>query len=472
MTLPVRQIAASPEDDKPPRKLDEPLVLRPFMRFLRTDHQEIQCSVMRLEPWHDRRPPIFEGSGLVRLEGTKSIRFEMHGHPLDLGEALKAVRAHSEHPNDQATWMRLVFTDYQGTDWNAGWVSPTIGEVHGTAWQIFGECSSLTTDVLGAQNSSGVELAYSPAPEVPFSERMTTVTRLAEADIAWRAAGGRHRMSLLGCDIEIGSQAWAAGLWVVADSNPDLQHPYLENWLSEPLRALTGQLVYPRLVARKFSDGRAIIWVRRSPGLERSFGGCSRSTRDRSPAEFWRFYELYLTYVAGHRDATGSPSFEANLLTQLQDEVIQARRAGSPWVIALTVASAVEGALKLLPDFSKVQPEVSKEELTPVAALLPTFTDKRVRKYVERFVEYVPKPSAGGYLRRQQKAGVIDKGSVDAWQEVRHRVMHGNLFEPWSEENQDARLRLLIKLFYDITAHAIGYSKSSPPAGASGQAAE
>lgn len=453
---------SSQDPSEPGRPLNGPLVLRPFARFLSTANQEIACPHMRLESISGHRPPIFEGSGRLILEGTQTFRFEMQTRPQDLNTALQAINANTERPDLQKNWLRLVCTDYSGVAWNAGYVGPRVSQSHELGWQLSGEFSGLTTDVQQKAPVSGVELAYSPAPEVPFSERITTTTRLGEHEMEWRASGGRHRMTVLGSDIEIGTLSWADGLWLAARSSEALSHPYLENWLSEPLRALRGKLIYPRLVARKFDDGRAFVSVRPSPSLDQSFGGCAALLRSRMPSEFWDFYARYLTYVAEHRDKTGSPNFEANTLTRLHDEVIQARRAGSPWVIALTVASAVEGVLKTFPDFENVNPEFTSEDLAPIVALLPNLEDKRVRGALQAFVDRKPMPSAGGYLRRLQAAGSISKVSVAAWRDVRHKVMHGNLFDPWGMENEDERLKQLLKLFYDVTAIAIGYA-SVPP---------
>jgi len=443
---------------KSSRPLDGDLVLRPFSRFLTTQDLEIACPQMRLEPFFDHQPPVFEGSGRILLQGTQGFKFEMQTRPADLAVAIDAIRANAERPDLRENWLRLKCTDYSGIEWNAGWVGPRVRESNALGWQLSGECSGLMTIVQQEPALSGVELAYSPAPDVPFSEHFAMTTRLGDAELSRSASGGRHRMSVLGCDIEIGTLSWADGLWVAASSSDALTHPYLENWLSEPLRALRGKLIYPRLVARKFDDGRTFVSICRSPSLKQSFGGCAAALRNRSSAEFWKFYERYLTYVAQHRDKSGTPNFEANVLTRLHDEVIQARQAGSPWVIALTVASAIEGVLKTFPDFASVSPSFTEDDLAPIAILIPTLEDEALREYVQGFVDYEPKPSAGGYLRRLETSKLVSKESAKAWRDVRHKVMHGNLFEPWGSEGEDERLRQLLKLFYGVTAIAIGYT--------------
>jgi hypothetical protein len=242
-------------------------------------------------------------------------------------EGLQALRRCADEPDTRTSAMRLRGTGYDGTEWNAGWVRPRLGEVQGDYLQLFGESGSLSTHVHQIEPTSSVELVYSPTPDVPFTEVMRTTTHLGDTQLGWRTSGGKHRMEVLGSVIEAMTQPWSGELWLCASTSEELPHPCLENWLSEPLRALRGQPIYPRLVARNFQDGRAAVWVRPAPPLRTSMGGCASHLRNRSAAEFWSFYGLYLTYVAQHRNADGHPEFEANGLTRLHDELIQARMA-------------------------------------------------------------------------------------------------------------------------------------------------
>jgi len=264
-------------------------------------------------------------------------------------------------------------------------------------------------------------------------------------------------MEVLGSVVEAMTQPWSSELWICANTSEDLRHPYLENWLSEPLRALRGQLIYPRLVARNFEDGRAAVWVRPAPPLRTTLGGCASQLRNRSPAEFWSFYERYLTYVARHRNADGHPEFEANELTRLHDEVIQARMAGSHWVIALCVASAVEGLVKLDPTFTSTPPDFTTEELAPAHKAISTLEQAALRDRLKNSVSLLSRASVAKYLAQMERDGRITKAQLEAWRKVRNQVAHGNLFEPWGTREEHERLVRLIELFYRLTSVRIGY---------------
>lgn len=431
--------------------------LTSFEWLLQPTEHVIQCPRMFLDGWHDHQPPIFEGSGRFTLRNSTEIHFEFDAKARTQTEGMRALRHCAEEPDDRTSAMRLRGVDYNGTEWNAGWVRPHLGEIQGDYLQLFGESGVLCTHVQQKEPKSGVELAYSPTPEVPFTEVIRTTAHLGETQLGWRTSGGKHRMEILGSVIEVMTQPWSSELWICAGTSEYLHHPYLENWLSEPLRALRGQLIYPRLVARNFEDGRAAVWVRPAPSLQTTLGGCASQLRNRSPVEFWSFYELYLMYVARHRNADGHPEFEANDLTRLHDEVIQARMAGSHWVIALCVASAVEGLVKLDPGFASTPPDFTTEELASAQKAISEFENDALRDRLKNSVALLGHASVAKYLSQVKRDGRISKSQLDAWKKVRNQVAHGNLFEPWGTREEHERLVDLIQLFYRLTSIRIGY---------------
>lgn len=431
--------------------------LTSFEWLLQPTEHVIQCPRMFLDGWHDHQPPIFEGSGRFTLRNSTEIHFEFDAKARMQTEGMRALRHCAEEPDDRTSAMRLRGVDYSGTKWNAGWVRPRLGEMQGDYLHLFGESGALSTDVHQTEPKSGVELVYSPTPEVPFTETIRTVAHLGDTQLGWRTSGGKHRMEILGSVIEAMTQPWSGELWICASTSEDLRHPYLENWLSEPLRALRGQLIYPRLVARNFEDGRAAVWVRPAPALRATLGGCASQLVSRSPAEFWSYYELYLTYVAQHRNADGRPEFEANDLTRLHDEVIQARMAGSHWVIALCVASAIEGLVKLDPGFSSTPPDFTAEELAPAHKVISEIESNALRERLKNSVALLGRASIAKYLSQMQRDDRITKSQLDAWKKVRNQVAHGNLFEPWGTREEHERLVDLIQLFYRLTSVRIGY---------------
>lgn len=397
----------------------------------------------------------------MTLSGATDFSFHIHAQPNQEGDAVTALQLTADRPYDPQTAFRLRAIDYSGTEWNGGWLRPRLGELQGGYWQLVGVSSGLSTTVRQAEPVSGVELVYSPAPDIPFSETITTTAHLGETPIGWRTSGGRHAFNLLGSAIEAQTEPWSNELWVVASTSADLNHPYLENWLSEPLRVLRGQLIFPRLVARNFSDGRASVSLRQAPSLGSSLGGCVTQLRTGHAQEFWGFYEHYLTYVACHRTKDGHPEFEANPLTRFHDEVIQARVAGSHWVLALSVASAIEGIVKLGADFSETPSDFTAEDILPVKKFLAKLNPIELRSQLCSKIAGLQKPSVAGYLSRLVTSGQLDFEHVMAWKAIRNRVAHGNLFEPWGSEADDINLTKLIELLYRLTAFRVGYTKCS-----------
>lgn len=434
-----------------------PKTLTSFEWLLRPSEHVIRCPQMLLDGWHDHQPPVFEGSGRFLLKSTTEIRFEFDAKARVQAEGMHALRRCAEEPDDHTSAMRLRGVDYNGREWNAGWVRPRLGGLQGDYLQLYGESGALSTQVQQKEPESSVELAYSPTPDVPFTEIVRTTAHLGDTQLGWRTSGGKHRMEVLGSVIEAMTQPWSGELWLCASTSEDLRHPYLENWLSEPLRALRGQLIYPRLVARNFQDGRAAVWIRPAPPLRSSLGGCASQLRDRSPAEFWSFYERYLIYVARHRNTAGHPEFEANELTRLHNEVIQARMAGSHWVIALCVASAIEGLVKLDPGFVSTPPDFTAEELASVREMISGLEDTALRDRLKNSVGLLGRASAVKYLAQMQRDGRISRAQFGAWKEVRNQVAHGNLFEPWGTREEHERLVSLIELFYRLTSVRIGH---------------
>lgn len=157
--------------------------LSPFMWLLKGSTNEIQCPRMYLDGWFDGAPPIFEGSGTLALSGTTDFRFHIHARPSQELDAMKALQLTGDRPYDPQTAFRLRAIDYSGTEWNGGWVRPRLGELQGGYWQLIGLSSGLSTMVQQENPVSSVELVYSPAPDVPFSETIRTMAHLGETQI-------------------------------------------------------------------------------------------------------------------------------------------------------------------------------------------------------------------------------------------------------------------------------------------------
>src|ERR1039458_4480334 len=132
---------------------------------------------------------------------------------------------------------------------------------------------------------------------------MLSVFSVEGEEIARRRSGGQKTVSVLGSEITFFYTPFGEGLWVTAKTSDKLRHPYLENWLSEPLRILLGQLVFPRLVARNFGDGTAEVWLRPSPRRFSNSGitALVRGGFAGAAPQFWELYPNLLTLIAEAR---------------------------------------------------------------------------------------------------------------------------------------------------------------------------
>lgn len=431
--------------------------LSSFTWLLDEKQQVIQCSQIYLDGWDDFSPPIFEGSGTLTILGASEFRFEVLVQPSDEGKAIRALNQTLELPYESSTALRLRAVDSNGNEWNCGWVRPRSGEVNEKGWQLYGKFSVLSTHAKQTNPGNGVELIYFPPPEVPFSQSRQSTRIIDSAEPNLKRSERCHVFDVLDSNITVRSESDSNMLWIVATASSELNHPYLENWLSEPLRVLRGQLIFPRLVARNFANGQAMVTLRRSPSIQTSLGGNATLLRDRSAKEFWDFYEKYLTYIAQYRNKDDSREFEAHPLTRFHEEVIQARLAGSHWVIALCAASAIEGIVKLGPELAKTETDFTKEEISQAISYLTDLQPKKLRDRLCSMTAQLQRPSPVRYLSTLMKDNVITFDQLDAWNKIRNRVAHGNLFEPWGTEISDTQLTNLIKLLYCLTAIRIGY---------------
>lgn len=310
--------------------------LEDWVARLSNDPFTIECPYMSLHGFSDHEAPILEGSGHIEIKGRVLIRFKMHAVPRDGTDALRRLIASTSYPYDIEAQFRLFATDYGGTEWACGWTSPQIETRSKDRWLLSGILNGLTTHLSGDRVSkiSSAELVFSPSPYVPFGEPLIQTALVGSEEVSRKISGGRHKCTVLGAEIEIMKEPWTDNLWIISTTSPDFQHPYIENWLSEPLGILCGEFVYPRLAARNFGDGRAFVQVRPSPVLSRRIPGyATRFLMQGNLTErFWGFYTRYLSYIAKWKSPDGSPGFEANKITRFYEEIMQAAQ-GSRWML-------------------------------------------------------------------------------------------------------------------------------------------
>jgi hypothetical protein len=345
----------------------------------------------------------------------------MFATPSDNSDALRRLVRARENPYDAFEQFRLVATDYQGTKWACGWTRPELKGMPKVGWPLKGELNSLATHASGPWVSTepGVELVFRPKIWLPMDKSMVTVTSIDGTEIARSRSAGQQTVHVLDSEIKFFYTPSDESLWLTAKVSDKVRHPYAENWLSEPLRVLLGQLVYPRLVARNIGDGTAQVWVRPSPSHFRAPSIASLLEGDvlGAGAKFWELYKGLLTLIAEDRDDQGQPNFESHRITRFYEEIIQATQ-GSRWVLCMTLASAAEGLVRMLP---------------PVGNTMKVDT----------------------HMKTLVRRGVLIEDNQRSWTAVRHAVMHGQLVSPWATEEEDKRLFDLADLVRRLTRELI-----------------
>jgi hypothetical protein len=252
----------------------------------------------------------------------------------------------------------------------------------------------------------------------------------------------------------------AAGLLrITTDGSDLLPLTYTENWLGEPLRILFGQLIYPRLVARNFSRGGAMISVRPSRSWRRVSDWAALWQGDEALVakdEFWGLYGELLTVIAKARD------FEAHKITNFYEEVIQAANA-SRWVWALTFASSIEGLVKLLTPKGAKRADANPADIQSIIGHINDWsgTDGRIRQAAVNAVHRTAEPTARFILTELKKLGLITDFQIKAWEKMRNAVMHGSLVSVYSSEEDDALLLALAALMRALTRVVV---TGTPPA--------
>lgn len=267
---------------------------------------------------HDFEEPVFTGSGQIHIRSKTEMDFVMHATPRDSGEAFKKLVQAQKNPHDILKQFGLSATQYDGTEWSCGWVPIRLGETLGNVWQLSGPISSLMTVATGPfiAPTSSIEVIYTPKLRLPLSSTMTTSIQRDSVEVLRKMEPGGKTVDVADTQINFFVDPELDATWAVAATSADFFHPYAENWLSEPLCLLLGQLVFPRLVARNHGD-RADIWLRCSPLIQMDTLAASILQEDPLGAHgrFWEAYCQTLTMVARARDKNGGRNFEAHPLT-------------------------------------------------------------------------------------------------------------------------------------------------------------
>ncbi|MDY4341907.1 hypothetical protein SLW56_19165 [Xanthomonas sp. LF07-6] len=414
----------------------------------------IECPRMEILG-RDHEPPVFTGPGHIKVGQDKRIRFVMHGTPRDGSDAFKRIVLAQKYPHDIRHQFRINATAYDGTEWSGGWTKLTLGEEAANIWQLSGPIHSLHTDStgFGVAKKSGVELVFDRSLRLPIPMNMVKTVLRGDKQVFWARSSGTKTINVLDAEIEFFLSPEHEHVWAVANTTQNFPHPHLENWLSEPLNLLLGEIVVPSLCARNFGDGRAFIRFRPSPWKPATTLTASILREDPLGADerFWNLYCDILTIVATARDADGHPNFEAHPLTQYYWEIVQAS-GGSNWVLCMTLASTVEGIAKAMFSETEWKADWATSEVDSLKQVVKDWKgDSNLRSRVLDYLNGFKKKGIAKVLKSLVEQGIVTSDQVDAWSRIRNSSMHGDMVLPWSDEDQEGRIINLIELTHRLS---------------------
>ncbi|MBP2238782.1 hypothetical protein J2Z31_005323 [Sinorhizobium kostiense] len=255
-------------------------------------------------------------------------------------------------------------------------------------------------------------------------------------------------INILGVPVRFAFDGEANVLSISAICSPALPAHLAENWFGEPLRILFGQLVYSRLVERRFPDGRSMVSVRQSPAWTLDSAWTALWIDDdhlTNDADFFDLYAGLLTLIA--RDG----QWEGHSITKFYEEVIQSAH-GSRWVMALTLASSIEGLARFLVPKGTLRPDADQAAIDSLLAHIDKWSGaQRLKDAAANAVGKADEVSVLRALLTLADGGVGTRPQVGSWKKVRNSVMHGELVSPYSSEEDDQIIIDLADLLRALT---------------------
>jgi len=359
------------------------------------------------------------------------------------GDVLAFFRAiEHKHQNscDGTARLRLFGRDADGIEWSGGWTMPR--KIDFKPLSVEGRLTALDITDRLATAADSTELLF-------YADHLHPLARVLGVPGGPREKRIEKRLEILGSLIEFAYERAANVVSITASHSAQLRPTYTERWLTEPLRIMFGRPVYPRLSAR--NKGReAIVFISAPPRLDvASWSAFWTDESSSNPDSFFDCYSQLLSMIALGGD------FEAHPVTRFYDELAQVANA-SRWVMALTLAGCTEGLAKLLRpkmNASELQEEAqwSKEADDFANEIEKLLGHAALKKRAIQAVLQTKGASTAGTLRALQKKGVITTEQFAAWNDIRHKVMHGDFVSAYSNEDEDEQLSHLIDIVRALT---------------------
>lgn len=414
----------------------------------------------------DWEEPLIVGRGTVTAIDPFSFEFKIQGTPTEPRYTAQQLQRQKEDPYQPLLRFRLIATDETGREFACGWTVPEVQHNRKTnEWTFSGQCDGLMFDVDDPRKDrvSGTEVRYI----IPNAHQAAIFLRhLVRSQDACGRIVPEYHLSVLGETVTFRYDASAETLSVRVPSSETFPLTLTENRLGEPLRILFGQLIYPRMIARAFKEPRVMITVSQTRKWSNASNWAALWNGPASLQDhrgFWTLTADLLAYIVSAKDASGQTTLEANKITQLYVEVIQASY-GTRWVWALTFGSSIEGLLRILAPRGSLleKEEVDHAAIESLAGHIAQWKGSERFKStaigaVRRLAELTPKR----VLLRLIASGQATKAQLEAWETVRNSVVHGDLRSPYSTKEDDDRLLELSALMHTLTRVILERFKSS-----------
>ncbi|QZD73224.1 hypothetical protein [Pseudomonas sp. 3-2] len=424
----------------------------------------IECPLMQVIGY-DQEEPSFTGPGHISIKSRTEMEFVMHGTPADEAKALERVMLAFENPYVNLDQLRVFAVDYEGVEWNCGWVDVQIGETAKGTWRLSGNIQGIMTMASGTRihPEPGVEVIYDAQLSIPIpllSRKALRENAESPKSTSRQRIAQQHQIEVEGGRVAFHRSWGDERLWITASGFQPCFSVFLENWVGEPLNLLFGQLIHPRLTARNMGDGSALIALRNvsdhTADAQVSSLLIAKDQRWHSE-RFWELYGQILSMIIRAGQNKAAPDLALHQLTQYYQEIAQAT-TGSHWVLCMTLASVIEGVANLM--FPPVRSVISgKENIDTWEASIRSLEvhvqewegDNKLRQRLMTSLRGARDKGVLHRLKSLVENGVIDKEHLNVWQKVRNSVMHGNLVSPWLTEELEQKLTRLTELAHRLS---------------------
>ncbi|MEW7374981.1 hypothetical protein [Pseudomonas putida] len=422
----------------------------------------IECPSMQVIG-HDHEEPLFIGPGHISITSRTEMEFVMHGKPTDERRALERLMHAFDNPYANLDQLRVMATDYEGVEWNCGWIDVRMGDNAQDTWRLSGSIQAIMTMASGTrvQPEPSVEVVYDTwlSVPIPMLSRQALRERTGFEAPSGMGTGHQHVVEVEGGRVAFG-QSWGnERLWVTASGFKPGLGVFLENWVGEPLNLLLGQLVYPRLTARNLGNGTSLVSLRNvsEHTADPQLSSLMREAQRQHSHSFWELYGLILSMIMRAGQEKTEPDLAIHPLTHYYQEIAQAT-TGSHWVLCMTLASVIEGVANLMfPAVKHVR--VTEDEADEWEIAIRSLEahvqawegESKLRERLMTSLRYAREKGVVQRLKVLVEGGVVEREHLDIWLKVRNSVMHGNLVSPWLTEELEQNLKRLSELAHRLS---------------------